>query len=135
MILDMLAHGAWCVELDAGRLDEANRGAAALLETAIGAGLGYARAADGQRLFDPAEVDQFVEWAAAVGIDHLWPKQRAINGAGMLAEARASRFDPAWTLEGSRNFSLTSSSKTAERTKAQNQRRADICSGFIKIVG
>ena len=106
LIIDLLTYEAWPLELDAGHLDAANRGAAAMLETAVGMGLGYARDTDGRRLFDPAEVDGFMEWSPAEGVESLWAERRAISNIGILAEARAAREAHAATATSGARFRI-----------------------------
>jgi transglutaminase-like putative cysteine protease len=104
LILDMLAFQAWGIELAAGRTQEARAGAASLLDAAVDAGLDYAKDSDGERLFDPAEVDQFLGWLGATGVDRRWRERKTITNAGVVAHARAAH--AAFGGDGAARFRL-----------------------------
>ena len=71
-IVDMLLVAAFVYELEAGHRDAAVACILASLDRWVKLGLGYQRAADGQRLFDPVEVINRMKWSGVLDIDDFW---------------------------------------------------------------
>jgi len=71
-IIDMLLVAAFVYELEAGRREAAVAYILTSLDKWIKLGLGYQRAADGQRLFDPVEVINRMKWSGVLDIDDFW---------------------------------------------------------------
>lgn len=71
-IVDMLLVAAFVYELEAGRRKAAVARVLTSLDNWIKLGLGYRRAADGQRMFDPVEVINRMKWSGLLGFDDFW---------------------------------------------------------------
>jgi hypothetical protein len=71
-IIELLLLVSWACEVDAEDRRAAEVATAAALESWVGAGLGYRLGLDGQRLFDPVEVVNFLKWAGMTGRDRYW---------------------------------------------------------------
>jgi hypothetical protein len=71
-IIDLLLLVSWAYDLDAGDRPAAQAATSAALESWVGSGLGYRLGDDGQRLFDPVEVVNFLKWAGLTGSDRYW---------------------------------------------------------------
>ncbi len=71
-IVDILLLVSWAMEVDAGERDMARATTSEALGSWVRSGLGYERASDGTRLFDPAEVINFMKWAGVNGQDRYW---------------------------------------------------------------
>jgi transglutaminase-like putative cysteine protease len=84
----MMMFRAWPHELDEGRHADALAGASKALEIAIAAGLGWRDASAGERLFDPIEVDHFLDWSAVTGSDSFWLDQKNSANRRIDAEDR-----------------------------------------------
>ena len=71
-IIKLLLLVSWACEIDAGDRPAAQAATSAALESWVGSGLGYRVDDDGQRLFDPVEVINFLKWAGLTGSDRYW---------------------------------------------------------------
>ena len=71
-IVELLLLVSWAREVEAGDRRAAETATVAALESWVGGGLGYRLSADGQRLFDPVEVVNFLKWAGLAGRDRYW---------------------------------------------------------------
>lgn len=87
LILEMLALEGWPREMADGRGAEGLAGAGRALDLAIRSGAGFADARGGGRLFDPAEVDQFLGFAMADPSETFW------NGRKRIANRDIADFD------------------------------------------
>jgi Transglutaminase-like superfamily len=71
-VIDVLLLVSWAAEVDDGDRDFARAATSDALEKWISKGLGYQLASDGSRLFDPAEVINFMKWLGVTGQDRYW---------------------------------------------------------------
>ncbi len=71
-ILEMLMTTGWAPEAVLTRRAEIEPEARAVLERFVGLGMGFERGADGQRLFDPAELSNMTSWAHLERGDPFW---------------------------------------------------------------
>jgi hypothetical protein len=71
-IIALLLLVSWACEVDAGERLAAEAATSAALEAWVGSGLGYRLDAQGERLFDPVEVINFLKWAGLTGADRYW---------------------------------------------------------------
>lgn len=71
-IIELLLLVSWAREVDAGERVAAETATSAALESWVSGGLGYQLSAEGQRLFDPVEVINFLKWAGLTGTDRYW---------------------------------------------------------------
>lgn len=78
--IDLLVVYGWMPEFRQGECERAGREAAEALERFVGLGLPFARAADGGRCFDPAEVVDFMKWTGQAGREPLWDA-RCVGGS------------------------------------------------------
>jgi hypothetical protein len=89
LMLEMLAYAAWPREMARGGRGEALAGAAKALDIVIEAELGYARGDGGEYLFDPVEVEQFLDWSARAGFNPLWGNRQRLANLQVAAEDRS----------------------------------------------
>jgi hypothetical protein len=87
-IVQILLLAGWAVEVDAGQRHWAEGESYDALETWIAKGLGYRLAPDGQRMFDPAEVVNFLKWAGLTGRDNFWLHHYVKTGRALVNEFR-----------------------------------------------
>jgi hypothetical protein len=104
-IIDLLLLVSWASEVDAGERAFAQAATAAALDEWIGGGLGYELDADGQRLFDPVEVVNFLKWAGLSGSDRYWEDHFVATHRRFVAEFRAE--EPGLQRAGPRGFRVT----------------------------
>ena len=106
----LLVHG-WRFDVAAGQRGLAQRAAQAALDRCVDLGLPFGRAADGGRLFDPAEMWNFVEWSQLCLGERAWEDQ-CVSGARRdlwqwLADDAGWNQPPALDRLGPRRFAIT----------------------------
>ncbi len=105
-IVDMLMLHGCAFDVDARGRSGARSRCLEAVETWIVQGLGFAREANGQRLFDPVEVICFVKWSGAQGHDRFW-KEHWIKTARAFVEELSDTCGPAqFNVELTRTFDL-----------------------------
>lgn len=102
-IIELLLLVSWACEVDAGDRRAAEVATAAALESWVGAGLGYRLGQDGQRLFDPVEVVNFLKWAGMAGRDRYWEDHFVETHRRFVSEFRTEEDGRA----GPRRFRVT----------------------------
>jgi hypothetical protein len=71
-IVELLLIEGWVAEVRSGDRAAAERQARQTLDQLVEAGLGFQRAASGERRFDPAEVTNFAAWLSLEAGDRFW---------------------------------------------------------------
>jgi transglutaminase-like putative cysteine protease len=110
-IVHMVAAAGWAHEIRLGDAARATGEARAALQHYVELGLQFATATDGRRLFDPAEVINFVIWAGLTLADPLWPAHFVATARRLALDmhpqaAHAAGPPPVATLPPAR-FSMT----------------------------
>ncbi len=105
-IVAMLLLVSWACEIDAGDRRAAEASTAAALDGWVARGLGHALTADGQRLFDPVEVVNFVKWAGLAGIDRYWEDHFVATHRRFVDEFRGERPPRRFGVRLRRSFDL-----------------------------
>jgi hypothetical protein len=82
----LLMHG-WSFEVRAGGETAALQQVRQTLDRAVELGLPFRAGADGQRRFDPAEVLNFLEWAALNGREPFWEARSVTTGRALIRAA------------------------------------------------
>ncbi len=82
-IVDMLLLAGWVYELDSSSAADACRLA---LESWVQRGLGFRRTANGERLFDPFEVSNFLKRAGLDGRDDFWAERYVRTGRRLVTD-------------------------------------------------
>jgi transglutaminase-like putative cysteine protease len=85
-IIDVLLFVSWAIEVDAGDCDFARIATSHALELWITKGLGYQFDSDGTRLFDPAEVINYMKWLGVTGQDRHWQDHFVKTHRAFVAE-------------------------------------------------
>jgi len=93
-ILDLLLLSGWGHELRCGGGAEAAYCTQVALEGWIDLGLPYRRSAQGDRLFDPAEVVNFLKWAGLIREDRFWVERYVATGRRLVTDMHAPNCDP-----------------------------------------
>jgi len=71
-VVELLLIAGWVAEVGAGDRVAAERQARQTLDHLVESGLGFHRAASGERFFDPAEVTNFAAWLSLEKGDRFW---------------------------------------------------------------
>jgi transglutaminase-like putative cysteine protease len=96
-IVELLLLVSWASEVDDGERRAAQAATSAALETWVGGGLGYRLSAEGERLFDPVEVVNFLKWAGLAGRDRYWEDHFVATHRRFVKEFRSEERDGTWS--------------------------------------
>ncbi len=106
-IIELLLLVSWAYEIEAGERPAAQAETSAALESWIGQGLGHRPGVDGQRLFDPVEVINYLKWAGLAGTDRYWEDHFVATHRRFVREFRGEPGDGAWPdIAAPRRFRL-----------------------------
>jgi hypothetical protein len=94
-IVDMMLVFAWPHNLRYGDAARAAGDARAALRHCVALGLQFADAPGGVRLFDPAEVTNFIIWAGLRGADRLWEDRFVSTGRRLALDLHPTPADAA----------------------------------------
>ena len=110
-IIEVLLLYGWAFEVRAGRRAPAEREAAEALDRWVGLGLPFERSNDGKRYFDPAEVVNFLKWAAIHDGDPCWEERFIATGRRLVSELHPGEttrsMPPSPIVLGPQRFSVT----------------------------
>ena len=101
-IMEMLLQMGWCYERSS---DEAKTSSGAALEAWIRAGLGFRQSPNGERLFDPVEVDHFLR-SSGVGRPESFYAQRCVRTQRQLVTEFAEKSSSRFAIALTRTFNL-----------------------------
>ncbi len=101
----LMLHGC-AFDVDAGDRSGARTRCLEAIETWIAQGLGFAREANGQRLFDPVEVICFVKWSGAQGHDRFWQDHWIRTARGLVEGLSEAHGIAGFHVELKRTFDL-----------------------------
>jgi hypothetical protein len=110
-IVEFLLIAGWVEEVRRGDRAAAERQARQTLDQLVDAGLGFHRAASGERCFDPGEVTNFAAWLALEKGDRFWfdrcvPRSRRFVWAAHGLAPRLNACPPPPTALGPRRFTV-----------------------------
>lgn len=88
-ILEILLLSGWAFEISEGKRDDALRESRSALDRWVDLGLPFARSALGERLFDSAEVVNFLKWVGLFRGDRFWEDRFVATGRRLAVSVYA----------------------------------------------
>ncbi len=101
-LIDTLLVAGFPLEVQAGQRPQAEAQTATSLARWIELGLGYRRAENGERFFDPVEAVNCMKWAGLNGLDNFWADHFVRTGRAVLREWDDSNVPDLTTTAGPR---------------------------------